>query len=198
MTTAMRTRPEETAAPTLPAFGDGVFLDAATLGDRHAFEALVARYGPALHRYARRMLRDSGDVEEVVQDTFLAAWRRLDSFRGESSVQTWLFAICSRKIVDTHRVKRARPIDDRLLEPLVVSSTRGDPFVAASNAEFIVALEAALAELPARQRAVWVLREIESMSFVDIGTVLVLSPDATRGHYRRARTTLSERLVRWR
>ena len=70
---------------------DTATVDAAILGDREAFESLVHYYGPALHRYARRMLADEGDILEVVQDTFVAAWRRLDSFRGESSMRTWLF-----------------------------------------------------------------------------------------------------------
>lgn len=178
--------------------GDRVLIDAAAVGDRQAFETLVLRYGPQLHRYARRMLSDDGDVAEVVQDTFTAAWRQLRSFRGESSVQTWLFAICSHKIVDSRRVKRAQPIDDRLLEPLAEPSTLGDPFASASNSEFVSALETALAELPPRQRASWVLREIESMTFAEIGAVLELSPDAVRGHHRRARVMLSERLRRWR
>ncbi|MEU0493970.1 sigma-70 family RNA polymerase sigma factor [Mycobacterium sp. NPDC006124] len=198
MTTLLPTRPQEAGAPPSPDLGDRALVDSAVLGDGQAFETLVLRYGPALHRYARRMLRDAGDVEEVVQDTFVAAWRQLASFRGDSSIQTWFFAICSRKIADTHRVKRNLPVDDRLMEPLVLSSPREDPFVVASNAEFLSALEAALAELPPRQRATWVLREIEAMSFVDVGTVLSLSPDAARGHHRRARATLGDRLARWR
>jgi RNA polymerase sigma-70 factor (ECF subfamily) len=192
---------ERTLSSTVEAeptrLGDRVLIDAAAAGDRQSFETLVLRYGPALHRYTRRMLRDEGDAAEVVQDTFIAAWRQLGTFRGEASVQTWLFAICSRKIVDSRRMRRAQPIDDRLLEPLAETSASADPFAQASNSEFLAALEIALAELPARQRASWVLREIEQMTFADIGAALALSPDAVRGHHRRARTTLSQRLRRW-
>ena len=176
---------------------DRVLLDAAVAGDRFAFEALVRRHGPALHRYARRMLRDEGDIADVVQDTFVAAWRQLATFRHDAAVQTWLFTICSRKIVDSRRVRRANPIDDRLLGPLA-DTTAVDPFVFASNAAFLAALDVALAELPPRQRASWVLREVEMLTFPEIGVVLALSPDAVRGHHRRARVTLSERMRRWR
>lgn len=176
---------------------DRVLRDAAALGDRFAFETLVHRHGPPLHRYARRMLADEGDVAEVVQDTFVAAWKQLDTFRGEASVRTWLFSICSRKIVDSYRVKHAQPIDDKLLEPLLLSS-RADPFEYASNTEFVAALEAALAELPPRQRASWILREVETLTFPEIGRILGLSPDAVRGHQHRARSTLSQRMWRWR
>ena len=94
---------------------------AAALGDREAFDVLVARYGPPLYRYGRRMLNaeaDVADVADVVQDTFIAVWQHLGSFRGTSSLHTWIFAICSRKIVDSRRIRRAEPIDDRLLEAL--------------------------------------------------------------------------------
>jgi RNA polymerase sigma-70 factor (ECF subfamily) len=176
---------------------DTATVDAAILGDREAFESLVHYYGPALHRYARRMLADEGDILEVVQDTFVAAWRRLDSFRGESSMRTWLFAICSRKIVDSYRIKRAQPIDDKLLDPLVPSPEAG-PFDTTSNAAFLEALEEALHELPYRQRAAWTLREVEMLTFVQIGKILRLTPDAVRGHHHRARANLSERMTRWR
>lgn len=176
---------------------DPATVEAAILGDREAFESLVHYYGPALHRYARRMLADEGDILEVVQDTFVAAWRRLDSFRGESSMRTWLFAICSRKIVDSYRIKRAQPIDDKLLDPLVPSPEAG-PFDATSNSAFLEALEEALGELPYRQRAAWTLREVEMLTFVQIGKILRLTPDSVRGHHHRARANLSERMTRWR
>lgn len=177
---------------------DRVLLDAAALGDRLSFESLVHRYGPQLHRYARRMLRDEGDVVEVVQDTFVAAWGQLGTFRGDAAVQTWLFTICSRKVIDSRRLKRAHPLDDRLLEPLAGSATTVDPFAFASNSAFVAALEVALAELPPRQRASWVLREVDTLTFPEIGVVLALSPDAVRGHHRRARAMLGQRLRRWR
>jgi RNA polymerase sigma-70 factor (ECF subfamily) len=176
---------------------DRVLASAARAGDQHAFESLVRRHGTALYRYARRMTGDSEAVNDIVQETFVAAWRQISNFRGESSVRTWLFAICARKVADSHRVKKAIPIDDRLIEP--VSADRGsDPFAAASNSAFLEAVELALGELPPRQRAVWLLREVEQLTFPQIATILNLSPDGARGHHHRARTTLQQRLVQWR
>ena len=95
------------------------------------------------------------------------------------------------------RRKKAIPIDDRLIEP--ASSDRGsDPFAAASNSAFLEAMELALGELPPRQRAVWLLREVERLTFPQIAAILNLSPDGARGHHHRARTTLQQRLVQWR
>ena len=144
------------------------------------------------------MLANDDDVADVVQETFVAAWRQLGSFRGGSFLQTWLFSICARKVVDTYRVKRAQPIDDMLLHVLPATSVGTDPFTAASTTEFLAALEEALAELPPRQRASWVLREVEEMTFPQVGEVLGLSPDTARGHHFRATRTLRERLTTWR
>jgi RNA polymerase sigma-70 factor (ECF subfamily) len=176
---------------------DDVLRTAAILGDREAFEVIVSRYGPQLYRYGRRMLSTESDVADVVQETFVGAWRQLESFRGASSLRTWLFAICWRKIVDTRRVKRAQPIDDQLLLALPSATAVSDPFSAASNAAFLGALDAALAELPARQRATWVMREVELMTFPEIAEVLQLSSDGVRGHHHRATATLRIRLRRW-
>lgn len=177
--------------------GEQALLTAAALGDREAFEVVVHRFGPALHHYARRLVVNEADAADVVQATFIAAWRQLGTFRGGSSLKTWLFAICSHKIADTHRMKRAQPIDDQLMEAMPTRQRGTDPFTAASNAAFLVALESALGELPYRQRASWVLREIESMTFPEIGTTLDMSPDAARGHHFRATATLRARLERW-
>jgi RNA polymerase sigma-70 factor (ECF subfamily) len=177
--------------------GDRTLAAAARAGDRRAFEDLVRRHGPALHRYARRMTRDGDAVYDIVRETFIAAWRRIGDFRGESAFRTWLFTICARKVVDSHRVRKAVPIDDRLIEPIRAGDDN-DPFATASNTAFVEAMESALAGLPSRQRAVWMLREVEQMTFVQIGQVLHLSPDAARGHHHRARTALQQRLRQWR
>ncbi|GAA2404182.1 sigma-70 family RNA polymerase sigma factor [Mycolicibacterium llatzerense] len=176
---------------------DEALRAAAVIGDREAFDVIVTRYGPVLYRYARRMLASEADVPDVVQDTFVAAWQQIAGFRGSSSLRTWLFAICYRKIADTHRLKRAKPVEDWVLEPLAGPDPSADPFTAASNAAFLAALEQALDELPVRQRAVWMMREIEQMTFPEIGEVLHLSSDAVRGHHVRAIKTLRVLLGRW-
>jgi RNA polymerase sigma-70 factor (ECF subfamily) len=187
----------EEAETSLVDAPDDVLRTAAILGDREAFEVVVSRYGPQLYRYARRMLSTESDAADVIQETFVAAWRQLETFRGASSMRTWLFAICSRKIVDSRRVKRAQPIDDQLLEAIPNATETFDPFTAASNSAFLAALEDALAELPARQRATWLMREVQLMTFPEIAEVLQLSPDGARGHHHRATATLRIRLRRW-
>ncbi len=176
---------------------DAALARAARLGDREAFEAIVHRHGPGMYRYARRMLADHGATEEVVQDAFVAAWKGLDSYRGESTLRTWLFSLTAHKAIDHRRRARAQPIDDQLLlaQP---ADDQTDPSTQLSQAELLAALEAALAELPYRQRACWILREIEGLTLAEIGHVLNLSDGAVRGQLHRGRRNVAERMARWR
>lgn len=177
---------------------DDALARAAALGDRDAFEAIVHRHGLPMYRYARRMLVDDGDAQEVVQDAFVGAWKGLDHFGGRSSLRTWLFGLTAHKAVDRRRRRaRPQPIDDRML------STRpagpgSDPLAAATTAELAAALDRALAELPYRQRACWLLVEIEGLSQPEAAHVLSMSAGAVRGQLFRARRNLAERMARWR
>ena len=189
-------KPVHDPPPNTTVLGDRTLAAAAALGDRAAFETIVHRYGPLLYGYVRRMIGDYSTVDDVVQETLVAAWRQIEGYRGDASLKTWLFRICDRKVIDSHRLRYAEPIDDRLLDP-VDASADSDPAVVLSNTEFLAALERALAELPVRQRACWVLREIDGLTFPEIGVTLKLSPGAARGHHHRAQRTLQQRMQRW-
>ncbi len=185
-----------TESQALADLGDLSLVDLASGGDLEAFDVLVARFGPRLHGYARRMLSDECTVQEVVQDSFVAAWRGLHTFRRDSSVQTWLFAICSRKITDAYRKRAPLPIGDDIDDHTAVS-TLGLPYPSVAGEAFVDALEASLATLPPRQRAAWLLREVEGMAYQEIGEVLTLGAGAARGHYTRARGALRESMKGW-
>lgn len=177
--------------------GEQALVEAARLGDRAAFEELVRRHGPAMFRYARRMLTDAGDAQDAVQDAFVAAWQNLDGYEGRSSLSTWLLRLTAHKSVDLARRSRARPVDDSLFAT-TPSGPHSDPVVHATQADLLVALEAALAELPYRQRACWLLTEVDGLSAAEAGEVVGLSAGAVRGQLHRARRNLTERMVRWR
>lgn len=179
------------------AASDAALARAARLGDRAAFEILVHRHGPAMYRYARRMLTDHGATEEVVQDAFVAAWKGMEAYRGESTLRTWLFSLTAHKAIDHHRKARAQPIDDQLLLALPADD-RADPEHRLAEGELLAALEAALLELPYRQRACWILREIEGLTHAEIGHVLNLSEGAVRGQLQRGRRSVAARMARWR
>jgi RNA polymerase sigma-70 factor (ECF subfamily) len=161
------------------------------------FAGFVERYGLELRRYCRPLAPDDDAAEDIVQETFIAAWNQLSSFRGDASIRTWLFAICTRKVLDLHRRRRPDVVDDEILHT-IPDQRRHEPATVVSSNAFLNALDGALRQLPLRQRASWVMREVESMTFPEIGKVLGLSPDAARGQHRRAAATLAVLLEEWR
>lgn len=170
----------------------------AALGDRPAFAALVERHGAPLFRYAVTMLDgDTHDAQDVVQAAWTKAWVGLPRFRGDSAVRTWLFRIVANEALASRRRRRPIPIDDRLLEPVPGPETT-DPAHHASAEELQRALQAALEELPWRQRACWVLAEQEDMTYTQIAQALDTSETVVRGQLHRARRTLATRLAHWR
>lgn len=181
-----------------PSADDDHLARRAALGDRASFATLVRRHGPGLFRYAAQML--DGDVhaaEDCVQEALAKAWTGLPSFRGEAAPRTWLFRITANEV--RTRRRRSRPVlhDSRLLEPLAAGDA-DDPHRRAVSAELWQNLQDALHELPWRQRASWVLRELEGLSYAEIAVVLQTSPTVVRGQLHRARRTLAVRMVQWR
>lgn len=167
---------------------------AAALGDRRAFETIVARHGPALTRYALRATPDRGEAEDLVQEALVAAWTSLDRFDGRSALRTWLFGILVHKVQSSRRRRRAVPVTDEVLD----GPDGSDPARDASALQLREALERALRALPERQRSVWVLVEVEGLSQAEVAEVLHTTPDTVRGQLFRARRALAEGMKEWR
>ncbi|MEO7061379.1 MAG: sigma-70 family RNA polymerase sigma factor [Lapillicoccus sp.] len=178
--------------------GDATLVRAARLGDREAFEVVVERYGPALYRFARRMVRDHDEAQDVVQEALVAAWRGLERFDGRSSLATWLFGITSHKARDSLRRRRPEPVDPDLLtrpgRDTIDRSALSNP----EEAMFLSDLAEALGQLSERQRAVWLLTQVEGLSTPEAAQALRMSADAVRGQLARARMSLTTRLEAWR
>lgn len=186
--TASSTRPDTSRTEDL------ALARAAALGDRRAFETIVARHGPALTRYALRATPDRGDAEDLVQDALVAAWQSLDRYDGRSALRTWLFGILVHKVQSFRRRRRAVPVTDEVLD----RPDAADPVQDAADRELRDALEAALHQLPERQRSVWVLVEVEGLSQAEVAEVLHTTPDSVRGQLFRARRALAEGMKEWR
>jgi len=168
------------------------------LGDRAAFAELVRRHGSSLHRYAVRMLDgEYHAAEDALQDALTNAWLQLPAFRGESSVKTWLFRLVANKCLDTRRRRRPQFVDDTLLAA-VPADDRTSPDALSVAGDLREALDLALRDLPWRQRASWMLREIEGLSYSEIAEVLHTNIPVVRGQLHRARATLAVRMKQWR
>lgn len=170
----------------------------AGLGDRDAFAEIFRRHGPGLYRYVLRMLDgDPSEAEDAVQDALAKAWTNIGTFRGDAELRTWLFRLTINEV--TNRRTRRRPIavDDQLLEA-APANHHGDPSQHVISQGLNVALQIALTELPWRQRSIWLLREVEGLSYAEIAESLTTTSTVVRGQLHRARRTLAISLEQWR
>lgn len=173
-------------------------LDAAAValvraGDRDAFRPIVERYSEMLFKLAYRITGNEADAEEIVQETFLRAYRKLDSFDGRSSVSTWLFRIATNCSLD--QLKR------RKVQPQALATDPGEPETSpgehvraeqpnperlAYSAEMQANIHAALQSLSNVERIAFVLRHIEGCSIEEIAATLRVRSGAARHSLFRA------------
>jgi RNA polymerase sigma-70 factor, ECF subfamily len=176
-------------------------LDDATLvvrareGDVTAFEALVRRYREPVYRIAVRILADTCSAADTAQEAFVTAWRHLYEVKDEQAFAAWLYRITVTRALSTLRT--VRPCVP--LHELAAASDRfPGPEEHALADGLAAALRCALNHLTPEQRACWILREMEGMSYEEVAAVLHTTPDAVRGRLHRARPQLAEELKPWR
>ncbi len=160
-------------------------------GDEGAARDLVRRHTPALARF----LAGAGaqeDLDDLVQETFLRAFRRLASYRGDASFRTWLMAIGSNALKDAHR-QRSRRVVLSLDGREVVGGA--DPQAEAERTEAEDRLARAVRRLSRMQRDVFLLRAQQGASYEDIAEALQTSVGAARVHYHHAVKRLKEVLA---
>jgi RNA polymerase sigma-70 factor (ECF subfamily) len=174
-----------TAAPS-----DEDLIRASAGGDRRAFDALVARHGAALFRFATRTCGDGGAAADAVQEALLAAWRGAGSFRAEATARTWLFQILVHACRRRGRRRAGEPAHHLPLEDAleVAGGQAPDDRVAARQAG--AALERALAALSPEAREVLLLRDVEGLSGADTAAALGLELAAMKSRLHRARLEL--------
>jgi len=175
---------------------EAIALERAQEGDREAFRVLVDRYSHEMFRLAYRMTGNEQDAEDVVQETFLRAYRRIDRYDGRARISSWLYAIASNYAVDLLRRRRrwrtteVEPTEQRA--PLV--SAAPGPEQAAHGGEIGEKVAAAMSDLSARERIAFTLRHYEGLSIEEIGRVMGLRTSATKNHIFRAVRKLRARL----
>lgn len=162
--------------------------------DPDAFEQLIVAHAAPLQRMLRRVLGSQADAEEVLQETFLKAWRAIERFRGEAKFSTWLYRIAlnearRRQAYDAHR--RALPIDDVMLE---LPDLAAGPATLAESAELEAFLEQCVAELPANYREAVVLRDVEGLSNEQAAAVLELDLRNFKSRLHRGRMAIRRRV----
>lgn len=161
-------------------------------GDREAFRGLVERHSRALFLLGYRMTGNTQDAEEVVQETFLRAYRRLNGFESRSSFKTWVYRIATNVSLDLiHRRQRSEqvPLYDPEREEapeLLLASEAPDPERMALSEEAGRRLAMAMHHLTPVERAALVLRHFEGMPLEEIGRLLGLKRESAKNSVFRA------------
>jgi RNA polymerase sigma-70 factor (ECF subfamily) len=178
----------------------GSAVERARSGDSDAFRLLVEQHSRAIFRLAFRMTGNEQDAEDVVQETFLRAYKQLNRYEARSSFATWLFRIASNYSLDLirmrkrHEDKRERGADEeRDILQSIPLDTPG-PERMAYGTEVRDRVNAALNELSAQERAAFVLRHFEGLSIEEIGASLGTGTNATKHSIFRAVQKLRKNL----
>lgn len=164
-------------------------------GDRAALGALVRAHQKAVHRFARTLTYDEASAEDVLQETFIAAVKRLDGYRGDGSFRSWLFTIAKRVAIRSARRRAGEPERIESLDALGVRAGWG-----ATDESFEKriaqreALEHAFARLSDEDREVLFLRDVEGLDGDETAAVLEIGRAAMKSRLHRARLRLAAEL----
>jgi RNA polymerase sigma-70 factor (ECF subfamily) len=168
--------------------GEPQLIRAAQAGDLAAFEALYRSTVGLIHALCLRMAGNAALAEELTQDVFVRAWRKLPSFRGESAFATWLTRLAVN-VVLTERRDRGRR-DARLALSDDLDSLA--PAVPAGHPGAALDLEKAIAGLPDQARRIFVLHDVEGWGHAEIARLTGLAVGTCKSHLHRARALLRE------
>ena len=194
----MNPAPRPAPACSLRDAAEATLVTAARAQDEAAVRELVRRLNPRLFRVARGILDTNAEAEDAVQDAYLAAFTRLDQFRGEARFSTWLIRITINAARMRARAARPQEEYDTVLErdppDSAVVIFPGNGFegseAALGRSQISTMLEAAVAGLPAELRLVFLLHEAEGLGVLAIARTLSLNPITVRTRLFRARKRL--------
>lgn len=183
-----------TVHPSANAAGDRTaeleLVERCRRGELGAFEELYRAHSGRLYSLACRMLGNPADAEDQLQEIFLSAHRKLDSFRGDSALGTWLYRLATNQILDhvRSRAARAGQLTDGLDDASLLADGGGQRL--ADRAIDRIDLERALAELPEGCRAAFVLHDVEGLEHREVSEVLGIAEGTSKSQVHKARLRL--------
>jgi RNA polymerase sigma-70 factor (ECF subfamily) len=161
-------------------------------GDEKAFNEIVLRYQERVYWIARRYLADHDDADDVVQEVFVKAYEALAGFRGDAAVSTWLYRITVNQALNVLRWKKVKNfvrIDEITAEQASADPTPGDILESNERRDLI---KEAVSRLPEKQRAVFVLRYYQELSYEEIAQTLKTSVGGLKANYFHAVKKIQE------
>lgn len=185
-------------AQELKSVPDEALVARAQEEDERAFGELIERYETKVYSLALKMLRNPEDAEDVLQDTFLRAYRGLKSFKGHSTFSTWIYRITANSALMKLRKKQLPTVSiedaDERETPINIADWAPGPVEQLLNQETQEAMADAIEALPAEFRQVFVLRDVEGLSNADVAEILDLSVAAVKSRLHRARLKIRNHL----
>jgi RNA polymerase sigma-70 factor (ECF subfamily) len=196
-------------APLFPRKGvdpDAALVEQMRRGEAGAVESLVVAYGDRVYRLAIRITGNASDAEEVVQDTLLAASRKIDTFRGTAAFGSWVYRITANTAYQKLRAKRSKrnevswqdlapSFDDKGQHMEVTVDCSKRPKDPAVEGELRSVLCGAIDELPVNFRTPFLLHDVEGLSNPEIAETLHLKPGTVKSRVHRARLFLQKRVA---
>jgi RNA polymerase sigma-70 factor (ECF subfamily) len=176
-------------------------VERARARDGNAFRTIMQTYNRRLYRIARSILRNDSEAEDVVQEAYVRAFTHLETFRGDSSLATWLSRITMNEALGRLRVRR--PMADLAAceaqgpEAEIIQfphSARSDPEKAMAQRQLLQLVEQATDRLPEVYRTVFIMRVIEGMSVEETAEFLEIRPETVKTRLHRARRLVREQL----
>ncbi|MBW8848559.1 MAG: sigma-70 family RNA polymerase sigma factor [Burkholderiales bacterium] len=176
---------------------DALLVREAQAGSRAAFDMLVLKYQRRVERLLSRSVRDPADVADLCQETFLAAYRALPAFRGESAFYTWVYRIAINA-AKRHRAHQ-RPMeslddDEGTFGTDASPSDDATPEALLASRQLALGLNEAVEALADDQRRALLLREVDGLSYDEIGDLMNCPPGTVRSRIFRAREAVAARL----
>lgn len=168
------------------------------------FDKLYRDHADLIYRYAHRLCGEAESAKDLVQETFLNAYRGLKGFRGEAQVSTWLYTIASRACMRMRRRRKGEPERELSLDEFIPTS-EGElrlqipmdgltPEEALQNKELREALDQAINKLPKKYRMTLILRDMEGLSAKEVGTIMGANERAVKSRLHRARLFVRQEL----
>jgi len=157
---------------------------------RKAFERLVEEYGEQLYWQARRIVLTHDDANDVVQNVFMKAWQKLDTFNEDAKVSTWLYRIALNESLDFVRRNKKQMFSTDDEEGSVANMLMADDYFDGSKTEAL--LQEAIARLPDVQRTVFNMRYFDEMKYSDMSEILETSEGSLKASYHIAVKKITE------
>ncbi len=192
----------------MPDLSDAALVERVKKKDFGAFEEIIARHEEKIYRLAMRFMRNEADAEEVLQETFLAAWRRIEGFKGESQFGSWLYRVAANTALMRLRSRRRHPevsaedLAAEALEDGALQASSGDdwskrPDDQLQSEELRRHIQSAVDGLPAMYQTVFLVRDVEGLSTEETAEMLGITVPTVKTRLHRARLALRHAITEY-